>query len=50
MVNGRTFRELPETMQRELFGPAAMIVACEDRAELRSALRTLGDSSPPASG
>ena len=41
MVNGRTFRELPETMQRELFGPAAMIVACEDEAELCSALRTL---------
>jgi alpha-ketoglutaric semialdehyde dehydrogenase len=41
MCNGRTFREMPESMQRELFGPAGMIVACESEEDLRAALRVL---------
>lgn len=39
--NGSTFLEMPESMQRELFGPAAMIVVCSDEDELCSALRSL---------
>ena len=41
MTNGRTFREMPDSMQRELFGPAAMIVACDSEEDLLAALRTL---------
>ena len=42
MTNGTGFLEMPDSMQRELFGPAALIVACEDRAELLTCLRSLG--------
>ena len=41
MSNGRTFREMPSSMQRELFGPAGMIVACDSEEDLCAALRTL---------
>ena len=41
MCNGRTFREMPGSMQRELFGPAGMIVACESEEDLLAALRVL---------
>ena len=33
---------MPDSMQHELFGPAALIVACENRAELLACLRSLG--------
>ena len=42
MTNGTGFLEMPDSMQHELFGPAALIVACEDRAELLACLRSLG--------
>ena len=42
MTNGSSFLEMPDSMQRELFGPAALIVACEDIAELLACLRSLG--------
>ena len=41
MCNGRTFREMPGSMQRELFGPAGMIVACDSEEDLGAALRVL---------
>ena len=41
MTNGRSFLEMPGSMQRELFGPAAMIVACDSEDELCAALRGL---------
>ena len=42
MTNGPSFLEMPDSMQRELFGPAALIVACENKAELLACLRSLG--------
>jgi NADP-dependent aldehyde dehydrogenase len=42
LSNGSTFLEMPDSMQRELFGPAAMVVACRDEDQLCSALRSLG--------
>lgn len=41
MTNGSTFLEMPDSMQRELFGPAALIVACNDEDQLCSALRSI---------
>lgn len=41
MTNGQSFREMPGSMQRELFGPAAMIVACDSEEDLLAALRVL---------
>jgi alpha-ketoglutaric semialdehyde dehydrogenase len=42
MTNGTGFLEMPDSMQRELFGPAALIVACKDRMELLACLRSMG--------
>jgi NADP-dependent aldehyde dehydrogenase len=41
LSNGSTFLEMPDSMQRELFGPAAMIVACRDEDQLCTALRSM---------
>jgi NADP-dependent aldehyde dehydrogenase len=42
MTNGTGFLEMPDSMQRELFGPAALVVACEDQRELLACLRSMG--------
>ena len=41
MTNGQSFLEMPDSMQRELFGPAAIIVVCANDEELIAALHAL---------
>ncbi len=41
-VNTPTFLEMPVTFQRELFGPAAVVVDCEDRDQLECCIGSLG--------
>ena len=40
-TNGQSFLEMPVTFQRELFGPAALLVLCDDEMQLKRALGAL---------
>ena len=40
-TNGQSFLEMSTSFQRELFGPAALLVLCRDEAQLQQALSTL---------
>ncbi|MEE2681508.1 MAG: aldehyde dehydrogenase family protein [Planctomycetota bacterium] len=41
LTNGQSFLEMPVSYQRELFGPAALLVLCNDSAQLERVLGTL---------
>ena len=41
LTNGQSFLEMPVSFQRELFGPVALLVLCDDSMQLKKALGAL---------